>query len=370
MKEFILWYKDISIDDVPLVGGKNASLGEMYRELTRKGINIPNGFALSAYAYDYFLVKSELNKKIERLLRKIKKGNLKKLNKYGKEIRDLILEAEFPPELSRAIKNAYDKLSKEYKTKKLDVAVRSSATAEDLPDASFAGQQETYLNIKGYKHLFDACKKCIASLFTDRAIHYRLDKGFSHRKVKLSVGVQKMVRSDKASSGVMFTIDTESGHKNMVYITAAYGLGENIVQGNVIPDEYYVFKPTLKQGHKPIINKQIGSKSHKLIYDDSGNKSTKNVVVEKEDRKKLVLNDKDVLKLAEWGIIIEEHYSKKADHYKPMDIEWAKDGNDKKLYIVQARPETVQSQKDRTKFYKYKMSKGSSKKVLILFYNF
>ena len=363
VKEFILWFKDVSIDDVPLVGGKNASLGEMYRELTKKGVNIPNGFALTAYAYDYFMVKSELNAKINRLLRKIRKGNIRSLNRYGSEIRDIILDAEFPSELSRAIKNAYDKLCKEYKKTNLDVAVRSSATAEDLPDASFAGQQETYLNIRGYKQLIEACKKCIASLFTDRAIHYRLDKGFSHQKVKLSVGIQKMVRSDKASSGVMFTIDTESGFKDVVYITASYGLGENIVQGKIIPDEYYVFKKTLNAGYKPIINKQVGSKALKLIYDISGNKTTKNVVVDKEDRKRFVLNDEDILKLAEWGMIIEEHYSKKADIYKPMDIEWAMDGNDKKLYIVQARPETVQSQKDRTKFYEYKLKKKG--KVLV-----
>jgi len=359
VREFILWFKDVSIDDVPLVGGKNASLGEMYRELTKKGVNIPNGFALTAYAYDYFMVKSELNAKINRLLRKIRKGNIRSLNRYGSEIRNLILDAEFPSELSRAIKDAYDKLCKEYKKTNLDVAVRSSATAEDLPDASFAGQQETYLNIRGYKQLIEACKKCIASLFTDRAIHYRIDKGFNHQKVKLSVGIQKMVRSDKASSGVMFTIDTESGFKDVVYITASYGLGENIVQGKIIPDEYYVFKPTLRQGYKSIINKQIGTKAFKLIYDVSGNKTTKNVVVDKEDKKKLVLDDSEILKLAEWGVIIEEHYSKKADTYKPMDIEWAIDGNDKKLYIVQARPETVQSQKDRTKFYEYKLKKKS-----------
>jgi pyruvate, water dikinase len=361
--EFILWFNEISIDDVPLVGGKNASLGEMYEELTKKGVNIPNGFALTAHAYDFFIAKSKLHIKITKLLKKIKKGNIKHLHKYGSEIRSLILDAEFPEELKQEVKKAYEKLSKEYKMRNADVAVRSSATAEDLPDASFAGQQETYLNIKGYLQVIEACKKCIASLFTDRAISYRVDKGFNHVKIKLSVGVQKMVRSDKASSGVMFTLDTESGFENVVYVTAAYGLGENIVQGNVNPDEYYVFKPTLKKGFKPIIRKQIGSKEFRLIYDHTGNKTTKNITVEKHERKKIVLEDKEILKLAEWGVIIEEHYSKKANKYKPMDIEWAKDGESGKLYIVQARPETVQSQKDRTKFYEYKLKKKG--KVLI-----
>ena len=359
----ILWFNEVSIDDVPIVGGKNASLGEMYRELTKKKVNIPNGFAVTAHAYDYFIAKSSLHIKIHNILRKIKKGDIKSLHKYGEEIRHLILEADFPEDLAEEVKKAYDKLCKEYKMSKVDVAVRSSATAEDLPDASFAGQQETYLNIRGYKQLLEACKKCFASLFTDRAISYRVDKKFSHEKVKLSIGVQKMVRSDKASSGVIFTLDTESGFKDVVYITAAYGLGENVVQGKVIPDEYYVFKPTLRQGFKPIINKQVGSKSFRMIYDNSGNKTTKNISVDKEDQKKIVLKDDEILKLAEWSMIIEQHYSNKAGKYKPMDIEWAKDGETGKLFIVQARPETVQSQKDRSKFYEYKLTKKG--KVLI-----
>ncbi len=356
-KENILWFNEVSIDDVPLVGGKNASLGEMYKELIEKGVRVPNGFALTAHAYDYFIANSKLHIKISQLLRKIKKGSIKSLHKYSSEIRHLILQADFPEDLKQEVKKAYEKLSKEYKMKNADVAVRSSATAEDLLDASFAGQQETYLNIKGHMQVIEACKKCIASLFTDRAIHYRVDKGFNNEKIKLSVGVQKMVRSDKASSGVMFTIDTESGFKDVVYITAAYGLGENIVQGKIIPDEYYVFKPTLKEGFKPIISKQIGSKSYKMIYDNFGNKTTKNIPVPKEDQKKIVLSDDEILKLAEWGVMIEDHYSDKAHKYKPMDIEWAKDGNTGKLFIVQARPETVQSQKDLTKFYEYKLKK-------------
>ncbi len=353
----ILWFNETSIDDVPIVGGKNASLGEMYCELTSKGINVPNGFALTAHAYDYFIAHSKLHIKIQNILRKIKKGNVGSLHKHGSEIRHLILDSDFPEDLVKEIKEAYEKLSKQYKTNNVDVAVRSSATAEDLPDASFAGQQETYLNIKGYKQVIEACKKCIASLYTDRAISYRVDKKFSHYKIKLSVGIQKMVRSDKANSGVMFTIDTESGFKDVVYITAAYGLGENVVQGKVIPDEYYVFKPTLKEGFKPIISKKIGSKSHKMIYDDSGSKTTKNVTVPKEDQKNIVLKNNEILKLAEWGCIIEDHYSKKAHYYKPMDIEWAKDGDTGKLFIVQARPETVHSQRDISKYYEYRLKR-------------
>ena len=354
-KEFILWFQDVVIEDVPVVGGKNASLGEMYRELGKKGVSIPNGFAITAYAYNYFLSKSGADAKIKKALSNLSVKNLKSLNEVGNEVRHIILNAEFPYELKKIINENYDKLCRQY-GKNIDVAVRSSATAEDLPDASFAGQQESYLNIRGHEQLIDACKKCFASLFTDRAISYRADKKFDHFKIGLSIGVQKMVRSDKASSGVMFTIDTESGFKDVVFLTAGYGLGENIVQGKINPDEYYIFKPTLKKGFKSILSKKIGSKAYKLIYDAHGNKTTKNVPVDAEDRLKYVLKDDEILKLAEWGCIIEDHYSAKAGKTKPMDIEWAKDGVTGKLFIVQARPETVQSQKNKNIYRKYALT--------------
>ncbi|MEA3429688.1 MAG: phosphoenolpyruvate synthase [Nanoarchaeota archaeon] len=341
-QKFILWFNELGIEDVPIVGGKNASLGEMYRQLTKKKVNIPNGFAITAYAYRYILKKAGIEDEIKQILKGLDTHNIRNLSSRGHKIREIIRTAEFPEELKKEIITAYKRLTK---TGTKDVAVRSSATAEDLPDASFAGQQETYLNIKGAHALIDSCKKCFASLFTNRAISYRHDKKFSHFKVALSIGVQKMVRSDKATSGVMFSIDTESGFKNAVFITAAYGLGENVVQGAVNPDEYYVFKPTLKLNKKPILSKKIGSKSIRMVYDIGGNKPTKNIPVPIEDRKKFACSDEEILKLAKWAVIIEEHYSKKAGHHKPMDMEWAKDGITKELFIVQARPETVMSQK-------------------------
>jgi|TARA_B100001971_G_C18267438_1_gene594864 pyruvate,water dikinase len=341
--QFILWFKDLEIKDVPLVGGKNASLGEMYRNLTKKHVNIPNGFAITAYSYRYLLKKAKIEKQIKQILYGLNTRNIQDLAECGKKVRETILKAKLPEELKKSITDAYKKLCKEYGSN-TDVAVRSSATAEDLPDASFAGQQESYLNIKGEKALLEACKKCFASLFTDRAISYRVDKKFSHFKVALSIGVEKMVRSDLASSGVMFSIDTETGFKNAVLITGSYGLGEDIVKGIVNPDQFYVFKPTLKD-FRPIISKKLGPKKIKMIY-STGENSTKNIKVTEADRNKFCINDNEILKLAEWAVIIEEHYSKKANKFKPMDMEWAKDGRTKKLFIVQARPETVQSQKD------------------------
>jgi len=342
-KEFILWFKNLTIDDVPLVGGKNASLGEMYRNLTKKGVNIPNGFAVTAYSYKYLLKKAKIEKTIRKILSDLNTHNIQNLAERGKKVRETILQAEFPEELKNSIIRAYKKLCKEYGPN-TDVAVRSSATAEDLPDASFAGQQESYLNIKGEKTLLEACKKCFASLFTDRAISYRVDKHFSHFKIALSIGIQKMVRSDLASSGVMFSIDTETGFRNAALITGSYGLGENIVKGTVNPDQFYVFKPTLKTGFRSIISKKLGAKKIKMIYDIKA--KTRNIKVQELQRKKFCINDDEILKLAKWTVIIEEHYSNKARKFKPMDIEWAKDGKTKKLFIVQARPETVQSQKD------------------------
>ncbi|MBW2992104.1 phosphoenolpyruvate synthase [Candidatus Woesearchaeota archaeon] len=350
----VLWFKEVGIEDVPKVGGKNASLGEMYQNLTKKGVNIPNGFATTAYAYNFFVEKSGIKKKIREVLKDLDTKNMNNLAERGKRVRDLFLNAEIPEELAKEIKKSYKELCKEYGAN-TDVAVRSSATAEDLPDASFAGQQETYLNIRGDSALIDACKKCFASLFTNRAISYREDNGFDHFKIALSIGVQKMVRSDVACSGVMFSIDTESGFTNVAYITGAWGLGENVVQGAVNPDQFYVFKPTLKKGKKPILMKKLGDKSIKMIYTKDSTKPTKNIETPLPDRNRFVLNDDEILTLAKWACIIEDHYSKKAKHYKPMDMEWAKDGKTNQLFIVQARPETVMSQKDRNILEEYEL---------------
>ncbi|HJX06279.1 MAG TPA: phosphoenolpyruvate synthase, partial [Candidatus Nanoarchaeia archaeon] len=352
---FILWFDQIRIEDTPFVGGKNSSLGEMYTHLTHKGVAIPNGFAITAKAYFYLLEKAGVRDEMKKQLTGLNTRNLQQLQRVGHKVRELIREAEIPPELRKEIVEAYRNLCGAYTHDRsdIDVAVRSSATAEDLPDASFAGQQETYLNIRGESQLLEACKKCFASLFTNRAISYRQDKGFDHFKIGLSIGVQKMVRSDKACSGVMFTIDTETGFREAVLINGSYGLGENIVQGVVNPDEFIVFKPTLKHGYKPIIGKKLGSKEIKMVYDAHGSKSTRNMQVPKTERKKFVLSDEEILTLARWGCIIEDHYSHKAGKHKPMDIEWAKDGVTKQLFIVQARPETVHSLQDMTKLRKY-----------------
>ncbi len=344
-----MWFDQLGIRDVSLVGGKNASLGEMYRKLTKKGVNIPNGFAITAEAYRYLLREAGIEDDIKKLLKGLNTHDIKNLRSRGLEIRKRILEAQFPLDLEDAINSAYRELCREYGPD-TDVAVRSSATAEDLPDASFAGQQETYLNIRGKYALLEACKKCFASLFTDRAISYRKDKGFDHFKVALSIGVQKMVRSDKAAAGVMFTLDTESGFRDVVFITSSYGLGENVVQGAVNPDEFYVFKPTLRKGFKPIISKTLGGKSIRMIYAEDGSKHpTKNVGVPDELRRQFSISDDEILQLARWACIIEDHYK------KPMDMEWAKDGITNELFIVQARPETVQSQRDKTTFEDYRM---------------
>jgi len=348
-KEFILWFDEIGIEDVPLVGGKNASLGEMIRELGSEGISVPNGFAITAYAYRYLLEAAGIEDDIKRILSDLNTHDLENLKIRGKKIRTLIEKAEFPDELNDAICKAYaDMKTRLGYEKNTDVAVRSSATAEDLPDASFAGQQETYLHISGNDALIKACKKCFASLFTDRAISYRFDKGFDHFQVSLSIGVQKMVRSDSSSSGVIFSIDTESGFKNAVFITGSYGLGENVVQGAVNPDEFYVFKPTLKAGKRPIISKKLGSKKLKMVYTETG---IKNIDTTEKERESFCISDDEILQLGSWACKIEDHYSNKAGYFKPMDIEWAKDGDGKKtgtgkLFIVQARPETVQSTKD------------------------
>jgi pyruvate,water dikinase len=343
-RPFVRWFSQIGIDDVPSVGGKNASLGEMYRQLTGQGVKVPNGFAVTADAYRFFLRQAKLDQQIRDVLSDLDTRDIANLRERGSRVRQAILSAPLPVDLERAITAAYQKLS-EGLLAPADVAVRSSATAEDLPDASFAGQQETYLNVQGAAALQDTCRRCFASLFTDRAISYRVDKGFDHFKIALSIGVQRMVRSDLAASGVMFSIDTETGFRDAVLINAAYGLGENVVQGSINPDEYYVFKPTLKQGYRPILKKALGSKEFKLVYDVGGSKMVKNVPVPPDDRGRFALSDEDILTLARWAVVIEEHYSARQRKFCPMDMEWAKDGMSGELYIVQARPETVQSQK-------------------------
>lgn len=327
------------------MGGKNASLGELFRELTPEGIKVPAGFAVTADAYRAFLQASGLEEKIGTSLSGLDVGDIDSLRQRGASIRQAILAAELPADLVGQITRAYAELGGSTAANP-SVAVRSSATAEDLPDASFAGQQETYLNVQGDYALLDACKRCFASLFKDRAISYRVDKGFDHFKVALSIGVQRMVRADLGTSGVIFTIDTETGFRDAVLINASYGLGENVVQGTVTPDEYCVFKPTLKQGCRPILQKRLGSKEYKLIFDLGGGKMVKNVPVAPGDRASFALNEEDILTLARWACRIEEHYTKRRGRPTPMDIEWAKDGLSGELFILQARPETVHSQRN------------------------
>jgi len=350
----IIWFKDLSIKNVPEVGGKNASLGEMYNSLTKKRVNIPNGFAITADAYIRFLEENKLTEKMSVVLKGLDTHDISNLQKRGKAIRTMMLSAEIPADIKKDIALAYKELSLEYKMKNVDVAVRSSATAEDLPNASFAGQQETYLNISGEKATIEAVKKCFASLFTDRAISYREDKGFGHMTTYLSVGVQKMVRSDKASSGVMFTIDPETGFDGAVIINGSWGLGDMIVQGKVIPDEYKVFQPTLKDGYRPIISRTLGTKEKTMIY-GSGKSVTKIIPTPEKQQKKFILSDDEVLTLAKWATIVEEHYN------RPMDLEWAKDGISGELHIVQARPETVHATRNINQVEDYVMLKHPEK---------
>jgi len=363
-KELVLWFKDLEIKDVPLAGGKNAALGEMFSNLTPLGVNIPNGFALTAFAYRYFFDKTGLDKKIREILADINTHDIRNLQKRGDLCRKAVMAATFPGDLKEIILSNYRELEKMY-GKGVDVAVRSSATAEDLPDASFAGQQETYLNVSGEKMLLESTKKCIASLFTDRAISYRADKGFSHFDTALSVGVQKMVRADKASSGVIFTLDTESGFNKVVIINSIYGLGELIVQGKVIPDEFIVFKPMLEKGFEAIIAQDMGKKDIKMVYAGSSgqDKGTKVIKVDARDKTKFSLTKEEVLKLADWSVKIEKHFSGKKGKYQAMDIEWAKDGRTNELFIVQARPETIYSSKLSNIYEEFKLNKTG--KVLL-----
>jgi pyruvate, water dikinase len=355
---WIVWFDKIQIADISLVGGKNASLGEMIRNLSAQGVKVPNGFAITAFAYQQFIAAAGLDQKIRSIFADLNTDDIDHLAQQSKLAQSLILEASFPAQLEDKIRCAYRQICDQY-GHETDVAVRSSATAEDLPDASFAGQQETYLNVRGEEALLESCKKCFASLFTARAVSYRQAKGFDHFVVALSIGVQKMVRSDLACSGVMFSIDPETGFRNAVLIGAAYGLGENIVQGTINPDEYVVFKPTLQQSFHPILRKRLGSKQLKLVYDSDNAKLTKNVVVPTSERQRFALDDEDILQLARWACIIEEHYSQVYQTYTPMDIEWAKDGITGELFILQARPETVQSQRSQNVLRSYQLQARS-----------
>ncbi|HHO69508.1 MAG TPA: phosphoenolpyruvate synthase, partial [Gammaproteobacteria bacterium] len=325
MTGYIRWFEELGIGDVPLVGGKNASLGEMYRELTPMGVKVPNGFAVTAEAYRDLLTAAGAWDELRAALEGLHPTDVDDLARRGARARAIVYGAPLPDAMQQQILDAYHRLQAQY-GEDMSVAVRSSATAEDLPNASFAGQQETYLNISGDAHLLDACRRCFASLFTDRAIHYRIDNGFDHFKVGLSIGIMKMVRSDLASSGVMFSLDTETGFRDVVFITGAWGLGENVVQGAVEPDEFYVHKPTFEQGHRAVLRRHLGSKKIKMVYATGGGREmTRNVPVPEPDRMRYCISDEDVFTLADYAIKVERHYSEKAGQDRPMDMEWAKD---------------------------------------------
>jgi len=356
MSEYIMNFSEITMDNLAQVGGKNASLGEMFQKLTSKGINIPDGYATTSEAYWDFLDENNIRENLTEILNKLDRKEFSNLHQIGKEARNIVLNARIPDNLRNELNTAYENLVSKY-IEPIQIAVRSSATAEDLPTASFAGQQETFLNIKSSEQLIDACLKCYASLFTDRAIKYREDNNFEHMKVALSIGVQKMVRSDKACAGVGFTIDTETGFEKVIFLTGSWGLGENVVQGTVNPDEFYIFKPSLKMGKKAIISKNIGTKAKTMVYADEAGLdpakvgvTTVNINTPEDKRKQVILSDNEIETLAKWAMTIEEHYK------RPMDIEWAKDGISNELFIVQARPETVfASKKERYIFHTYKL---------------
>src|SRR5437764_1635958 len=354
-KKFVVRFDEVSSRDGAQVGGKDAALGEMIRALKKQGVRVPDGFATTADAFRLFVRENKIDKKIRAEIQRLKKGT-KSLASAGKTLRALFLKGKFPTQVEDRIREAYRELCKRYKRHRVDVAVRSSATAEDLPNASFAGQQETFLNISGEDAVIEACRKCYASLFTDRAISYREEKGFDHLKIALSAGVQKMVRADKA--GVMFSIDTESGFPKVVRISAAWGLGEVVVKGAVNPDEYTVFKPLLsKKKTRPILGKSLGDKKRKVVYARSRGRATRTVNTTKTERASFVLDDNEILLLAEWACAIEKHYE------KPMDIEWACNSEAGQTFIVQARPETVQSLKEAGSLITYRL-KEKGKRVL------
>ncbi len=349
-KPHVLWFEDIRITDLPAVGGKNASLGEMTAALSSKGVKVPSGFATDASAYRTYVAENRLEQGIATRLGEFHSGKAT-LQETGTAIRALFLESSFPAQIADEILSAYGDLSRRLGVDRPAVAVRSSATAEDLPDASFAGQQETFLNVRGERELLDACRRCYASLFTDRAISYRETKGFDHLDVALSIGIQQMVRSDLSGSGVMFSVDTETGFPDAIVISAAWGLGETVVQGTVNPDKYVVFKPLLAQpGTEPIVDKELGGKAFRMVYGEGGSHRTRIVETTAQERATLVLENADIIQLARWAVAIEEHY------LRPMDMEWAKDGESGELYIVQARPETVQAQSSSTSFRHYSLT--------------
>ncbi|WP_294821608.1 phosphoenolpyruvate synthase [uncultured Flavobacterium sp.] len=363
---YTLPLRNVGINDIPLVGGKNASLGEMLQNLTSLGVTIPDGFVVTVNAYYAFLKHNALDEKIKATVDAIDYDNIESLRRGGMQIRQSFLNGKFPEEMREEITNCYLELSAQYGQEMTDIAVRSSATAEDLPDASFAGQQETFLNVRGPEMLMDSIRKCFASLFTDRAISYRQSFGYNHLELALSVCVQKMVRSDLGTSGVAFSIDTESGFKDAVVINASYGLGEMIVQGAVSPDEYIVFKPLLKEGYNSVIEKKMGNKDVMMIYGEGGDERVKTIPTEDKFRKRFCLTDENVIKLAKWVVIIEEYYSKIRDKWTPMDVEWAIDGLTKEMFIVQARPETIHSQKDQATITEYKIEDESRHEKLLL----
>jgi pyruvate, water dikinase len=363
-KKFILGLQEAGIGDIARVGGKNASLGEMMRHLSELGIRIPGGFIITVEAYQLFIDHNQLDAKINSLIAAVDYENIESLRRAGLQTRNLIRNAKFPPELSRMIIEAYYALSQQYGQETTDVAVRSSATAEDLPDASFAGQQETYLNVRGPAAIMDSVRNCFASLFTDRAISYRQNFGFDHFSIGISVCIQKMVRSDLGSSGVAFSLDTESGFKDVVVMNGIFGLGELIVQGSISPDEFIVFKPTLKDPFVPIIEKKMGLKDQMMVYGDDPDERVKIIPVDKAMQFKFCLADEKILLLANWVVIIEDYYSRLKGHWCPMDIEWAVDGLTDQLFIVQARPETIHSRKDHNKLTEYSMQSHQCEPIL------
>ena len=362
-RRYIRFFDEIGIEDVPLVGGKNASLGEMYRSLSAQGVAVPNGFAITAEGYRYILKEAGALGPLHDALDDLRMDDVAELARRARRAREIVYGAPLPEDLRAEILDAYRILRKQY-GEHISLAVRSSATAEDLPTASFAGQQETYLNIIGEDALLEACKRCFASLFTDRAIHYRIDQGFDHFKVGLSIGVMKMVRADVSASGVIFTLDTETGFRDVVLVTGSYGLGENVVQGAVDPDEFMVFKPTFERGARAVLRRSLGSKKVKMVYREGGTReATRNVPTSQPERERFCIADEDVLTLADYAIKIERHYSSKAGHPVPMDIEWAKDGVDGRLYIVQARPETVAANRRGNVLEEY-ILKGAEKALV------
>ncbi|OQP63970.1 phosphoenolpyruvate synthase [Niastella vici] len=353
MSTKIVQLHQVGISDIDLVGGKNASLGEMIRHLAKLGVNIPGGFVITVNAYQEFIQYNKLDERIRALISQIDYSSVESLRLTGLQIRTLIRDGSFPPGLSQEIIDRYFELSKEYSQKNTDVAVRSSATAEDLPDASFAGQQETFLNVRGAAELINAVRNCFASLFTDRAISYRETFKYDHFEVGLSVCIQKMVRSDLGSSGVAFSLDTESGFKDAVVINGSYGLGEMVVQGSVSPDEFIVFKPLLKEGYNAIIEKKLGVKDQMMVYSDDPEERVKIIDVDKDLKERFCLDDEKIMQLSRWVMHIENYYSALKNHWCPMDVEWAVDGISNKLFIVQARPETIHSRKDHDTLTEY-----------------